>query len=248
MKDPPAECALNQAPIRYGRGTGADTTPAFPCTARMFRYATTEKLSMPMLSTHEHCPIALSRACKHYRESTRAYLTRQVETDFTVVGVLSSIFTCCIYILNLYTQIQQISEVCAMGYICPLGSNTAGFPIVAPPVHYRNLTNIAVVSSGSTPTLKLADSWVSVERAGWGARVHETCGQDDDGCQNPGYEVQWPYIQGSESNAQGPCNPFVTRNVCSGNGVAGCDFSQQDQVLDTCSRSWRLAVHAPFKM
>ena len=135
-----------------------------------------------------------------------------------------------------------------MGYICPVGSNTAGFPIVAPPVHYRNLTNIAVVSSGSTPTFKLADSWVSVERAGWGARVHETCGKNDAGCQNPGYEVQWPYIQGSASNTSKACNRFSTRNVCSGNGVAGCDFSREGKVLDTFSHSWRFAIHAHFKM
>ena len=222
-----------QEPIQTGSKTGdlkrwerAIRQRANVRTQRLFDENLRQRVRRSMDASPADC--ALNQA--PIREATRAYLTRQVETDYTILGVLSYIFTCFVYILNLATQIIQITEVCAMGYICPLGSSTAGLPLVAPPVAYRNLTSLAVASSGSKPIVKLADSWVSIERAGWGARVHETCGQKDVACETPGYEVQWPYIQGSPIDGQGPCKPFETNSVCSGDDLTSCDFSRNREV------------------
>lgn len=174
----------------------------------------------PSECARNQCPI---------REATRAYLTRPVETDFSVLGALVYLGTCCLYIFTLVAQISQIRAVCSSGYACPASSATAGFPIVAPPVAWRNLTNAPVQLAGSTPVIKVANlSWSTAE-AFWEPSVYATCAFGSEGCDTPGYEVQWPYIQGMGPNGPPLCDKFATSDVCKGNGGENCDMSRTAQ-------------------
>jgi hypothetical protein len=49
------------------------------------------------------------------RDATRSYLTRPVESDFTLGGAVGYIFACVIYLFNIYTQAEQISFICSTG-------------------------------------------------------------------------------------------------------------------------------------
>ena len=57
MKDPPAECALNQAPIRYGRAVCRHHT-CIPCIVRFFSHRKTLHSHAPHSLTLPHCCLA----------------------------------------------------------------------------------------------------------------------------------------------------------------------------------------------
>jgi hypothetical protein len=191
-------------------------------TQRRFDENLRQRVKRPMSDQPSKCAL---NQCP-IRESTRAYLTRPVETDFSVVGALVYLGTCCLYIFTLAAQISQIHAVCSSGYACPASAATAGFPIVAPPVVWRNLTNAPIQLSGSSPVLKVANRSWSTSQALWQPSVQETCTFGSDECETPGYEVQWPYIQGMGPEGAPSCNKFATTDVCTGDGGDDCNMGQ----------------------
>ena len=152
------------------------------------------------------------------RDATRNYLTRPMEKDFSLAGAAAYLFACAVYIMNVVSQCTQISQVCSVGYICPSGSLTSGFPIVAPPPHMRNISFQTVSAKGTSPTVSLANSstGTTVSKAFWRPVVKTNCAFGE--CDTPGYEVQWPYMQSEETT----CNAQETYDICNGTGGGGC--------------------------
>ena len=194
-------------------------------TQRQFDENLRRRVKRPMSDRPSDCAM---NQCP-IREATRAYLTRPVETDFSVIGALVYLGTCCLYVFTLAAQINQIRAVCSSGYACPASSVTAGFPIVAPPVAWRNLTSAPIQLDGSTPVIRLANlSWSTAE-AFWEPSVHATCPFGSKNCDAPGYEVQWPYMQGATEDGPPACDGFATTDVCTGDGGENCDRGRTAQ-------------------
>ena len=191
-------------------------------TQRLFDENLRQRVKRPMTDLPEVC----AQNQSPIREETRAYLTRPIEQDFSLVGALSYAVTCAIYLYALIQQILQITRVCSGAYVCPAASVTAGFPIVAPPVGFRNLTVLPVSTGSAMPQLTLADSMVTSSKAAWQPSIQGTCRYGEDGCSKPGYEVQWPYIPGQSLDAR-QCDRFSTYDVCTGDTEEPC--TQQEE-------------------
>ena len=106
------------------------------------------------------------------------------------------------------SQCQEISSLCPTPFICPAGAQTSGFPIVAPPVNARNLT--VQPFEGSVSRMSLANFSVQSFNDFWYPVVKKSCELGAPGCFTPGYEVQWPYVQGKDTDE---CDRFFF--VCS---------------------------------
>mmetsp|Transcript_33444 Transcript_33444/g.78052 ORF Transcript_33444/g.78052 Transcript_33444/m.78052 type:complete len:687 (-) Transcript_33444:244-2304(-) len=119
--------------------------------------------------------------CKHppIRKETAELLSQPPEVDFSVVGALLFLVAMFSYAWNLYGQINAITTVCSASYICPAGQRP-NFPIPAPPSSYRQ--NAAFYFS-------------NVDYGSFWPTKKQPCVFGTEGCDRPGYMIQWPYMQ-----------------------------------------------------
>ena len=79
---------------------------------------------------------------------------------------------------------QQRRKVITQTRISKPGTTCTGLPVVAPPVKYRSLKSVI----GS-------DRALGARATTWAPAVKQECRFGDAACVDPGYVVQWPYMQ-----------------------------------------------------
>ena len=108
------------------------------------------------------------------------------------------------------TQCAQIAQICSTPYICPADAIMSGFPITAPPVLLRNLT--------TDPNVRVTNVSMRVSKSVWLPNAQFACSFGA-GCDSPGYEVQWPYMQGLK-NTEEECDIFGTYDACNTTSIS----------------------------
>mmetsp|Transcript_53978 Transcript_53978/g.110155 ORF Transcript_53978/g.110155 Transcript_53978/m.110155 type:complete len:852 (+) Transcript_53978:538-3093(+) len=129
------------------------------------------------------------------RKPTAKLLSRPLEPDFTVIGALTYAISICVYVYTLYVQLSSIVGVCSNSYMCPFQTATSGLPVVAPPVEFR---------VGAAATVQLEEADLNTYRTKyypWQPKLAESCLLGEPNCEDPGYLVQWPYIEMNSRDA-----------------------------------------------
>ena len=111
------------------------------------------------------------------RRETYTVLTRPPEPDYTVVGILLSIFGVGNFCFTLIVQIIALATVCSTPFFCPMRGSDRTNPMVAPPAKFRAaISNSAKMS----PPTFASFAWP------WNPTVKDT---------TTGYMSEWPYFQ-----------------------------------------------------
>jgi len=135
---------------------------------------------------------------------TRDILLRPPEADFSFFAVLMGAVSQVIFISNLVTQLRLFPIVCSAAFACPR-AGTCGLPAVAPPVAFRAASTVAMTEHLT---------FVSLTKP-WNPYVETSCMYGDANCKDPGYLVQWPYLQKSDGSvgiATGVASQCTFRN------------------------------------
>jgi len=160
------------------------------------------------------------------KDMTRTLLTRPPEEDWTAFGILLHCVSVASLCFGLFSQINSIVQICSAAYVCPRGTVTQGLPIVAPPVRFRNLTQSGYIQgTASYPNITITDSVIKTfKTAQWLPEIQKSCKFGAAGCDAPGYQVQWPYMQSSVNEP--PCGAGTTKYVCRGDDWRNCQLNQ----------------------
>ncbi len=111
------------------------------------------------------------------RRETYRLLTRPPEPDYTLVGILLSIFGVGNFCFTLIVQIIALATVCSTPFFCPMRGSDLTNPMVAPPAKFRaTISNSAQMS----PPTFASFAWP------WNPTVKDT---------TTGYMSEWPYFQ-----------------------------------------------------
>jgi hypothetical protein len=146
------------------------------------------------------------------RANTFKFLMRPAEVDFDPIRFVLIFTSICSFAYAGYTQIVSIEKLCSGPFLCP--SASAGWkhrPVLAPPVALRK-------TSGFTTTTK-----------NYYHELEPTCVFGQAGCAKPGYKMEWPYLQTSNSTGEFPTG---LKNFCKAK-VAGTDGYVFDYISST---------------
>jgi hypothetical protein len=145
------------------------------------------------------------------RANTFKFLMRPAEVDFDPLRFLLMLISIFTFGYACYTQIISIVKLCPGPFMCPSSGVWKHRPVLAPPVAFRK-------TSGFTTT---SDNYYR--------ELEPTCVFGQAGCAKPGYKMEWPYLQTSNSTGEFPTG---LKNFCKAK-VAGTDGYVFDYISST---------------
>lgn len=151
------------------------------------------------------------------RSNTFKLLVRPAEVDFDPIRFVLIFTSICSFAYAGYTQIVSIEKLCSGPFLCP--SAAAGWkhrPVLAPPVALRKASGLKRTSS-----LYYRD-------------LEPVCEFNAPACLKPGYKIEWPYLQTSNSTEE---FPEELKSMCGGkpivSGTDGYVFDYTSSTLRT---------------
>jgi hypothetical protein len=145
------------------------------------------------------------------RHNTFKLLLRPAEVDFDPLRFFLMGLSIITFGYAYYTQIASIVKLCPGPFLCPSSGLWKHRPVLAPPVALRK-------TSGFTTTTK-----------NYYHELEPTCVFGQAGCAKPGYKLEWPYLQTSNSNGEFPTG---LKKFCKAK-VAGTDGYVFDYISST---------------
>jgi hypothetical protein len=112
---------------------------------------------------------------------------------------MQRLFSMLILLVSLISQTMLIESLCPDAYMCPISAAWPHRPVLAPPVAFRRNAGFLATTRDYFHTTRNSCEYLAA------------------GCADPGYSVQWPYLEAEDGSLTFPrqlslsCN---RRSIC----------------------------------